>query len=81
MGANSTMLFEQGRAACLPVAICSFSKPMCIGYRAHGALLQVCVGVLVGAPHGREFHPSRSLLGFEQRAHHLFGKHRRNRSN
>ena len=44
-----TMLLEQGRAACLPVAICSFSKPMCIGYRAHGALLQVCVGVLVGA--------------------------------
>ena len=56
MRAISTMLFEQGRAGCLPVAIYSFSKPMCIGYRAHGALLQVCVGAFVGAPHGREFH-------------------------
>ncbi len=49
MGAISTLSLKHGSSARLQVAIYFFSKPKCIGYRAHGALLQACVGVLVGA--------------------------------
>ena len=56
MGAISTLSLKHESSARLQVAIYFFSKPMCIGYRAHGALLKACVGVLVGAPHGRDFH-------------------------